>query len=571
MNEFSLRRAWMAACAVLLALLLAAPVALAQTAEELQNPDPDDWPTYGRNLEMWRYSPLDAINRDNVANLGMAWSRSLEFVIDAQFSPAVYDGIMYINAPDQVQALDAATGDLVWNYEAELHENTPFLTVSRSRGSVVVYDGKVFHALGDGRVVALDAQSGEEQWITQVGQIEVSEGFSSGPIFADGKIILGPSGADAGGVPGRVLAMDVENGEVLWTFNTVPQPGEAGFETWEPPSAAEWGGASAWVPGVYDPETRTVIYGVGQPIPWWAGNQRQGDNLYAASYVGLDVDSGELKWYHQVVPQDEWDYDLINTPVIADLEIDGETRRTAVIATVTGFLILLDADTGEFLAHHLFHPDNTVHIGYEDDGTPIIDDEMRWAPDEAGDTRLVCPLRWVDFEPAAYNPDSGIYFRPNTHECYEMTNAPQPDDWTPGEGPNNANLEVLPDTFDRLGGLSAIEPVSGDVLWEWTSGYSQRSGVIATAGGLVFMGSPDRGFRAFDQETGEVLWEQRLPAYIQANPVTYSVDGTQYVAIPVGGEGPLVIGRQSDQPPLVTSNVQMFVFALPQERQAAAQ
>lgn len=549
--------------AALVCLALAAPLALAQTADELLDPDPADWPTYGRTLDMARFSPLDEINRDNVDNLRLAWSRGLQFVIDAQFSPVVYDGVMYINAPDQVQALDAATGELLWDYEAELHENTHFLTSSRSRGSVVVFDGMVFHALGDGRLVALDAQSGEELWSTPVGQIEVGEGFSSGPIFADGKIIVGPSGADAGGAPGRVLALDSENGEILWTFNTVPRPGEPGFETWDPPSAAEWGGGSSWVPGVYDPETRTVIYGVGQPIPWWAGEQRQGDNLYTSSYVAMDVDTGELKWYHQVIPQDEWDYDLINTPIIADLEIDGETRRSAIIATVTGFVIVLDADTGEFLAHHQMHPDNTVHLGYEDDGTPIIDDDMRWAADEAGESRTVCPLRWVDFEPAAFNADTGVYFRPNTHECYEMTNAPQPDDWVPGEDPNNAQLEVLPDSFDRLGGLTAMDPVSGDVLWEWTFGYSQRSGVVATAGDLVFMGSPDRGFRAFDAETGDVLWQQRLTAYIQANPITYSVDGKQYVAIPVGGEGPLVIARQSDQPPIVTSDVSIFVFALP--------
>jgi alcohol dehydrogenase (cytochrome c) len=546
--------------AAVAALLLTAPMALAQTAEELLDPDPADWPTYGRTLDMSRFSPLDEINRDTIGDLGLTWSRSLGFVIDAQFSPAVYDGIMYINGADQVQALDAATGELLWEYVAELHENTHFLTSSRQRGSVVVFEGKVFHTLGDGRVVALDAGSGEELWITPVGNVEVGEGFSSGPIFADGKIIVGPSGADAGGSPGRVLALDSESGEVLWTFHTVPQPGEPGFETWEPPSAAEWGGGSAWVPGAFDPETGTIIYGVGQPIPWWAGEQRQGDNLYTASYVAMDVDTGELKWYHQVIPQDEWDYDLINTPIIADLEIDGQSRRTAILATVTGFIVLIDVESGEFLGSHQMHPENTVHLGYEDDGTPIIDDSLRFT--EAGQTKMVCPLRWVDFEPAAFDAQTGTYFRPNTHECYEMTNAPQPDDWQPGDPPNNATLEPLPDTFDRLGGLSAINPVTGEVLWEWTSGYSQRSGVVATAGGLVFMGSPDRTFRAFDAETGDILWRQVLTAYIQANPVTYAVDGKQYVAIPVGGEGPLVIARQSDEPPLVTSDVAIFVFAL---------
>lgn len=548
-------------CFVVIVLAFLLSFGAAQTTEELTDPAPGDWPTYGRNLEMWRYSPLDQINRDNVGELRLAWSRSLSTTFEPQGSPVEYDGILYINGPDRVTALDATNGDQVWEYTVDLNENTASLTGGRSRGSVVVYEGKVFSTLGDGRVVALDAKSGEEQWSAQIGNIDVAEGFSSGPIFADGKIIVGPSGADTGGSPGRIIAMDVENGEILWTFNTVPQPGEPGFDTWEPPSAAEWGGGSAWVPGAYDSETKTVIYGVGQPIPWWAGDQRQGDNLYTASWVALDVGTGELKWYHQIVPNDEWDYDQIATPVITDIEVDGQTRRVAILASVTGWLIVDDIETGEFINAYQMMPETTIVTGFDDEGKAVIDDSYRFT--EPGQTKEVCALRWVDFEPAAYSPDTKLYYRPNTYDCRNMTSNPRPDDWQPGESAINSSFEPEVDKFDRLGAISAIDPATGEVVWEFSTGYSQYSGPAVTAGGLVFAGFPDRRFRAFDAENGDVLWDQVLPAYIPANPITYEVDGKQYVAVPVGGPGGIVIEKQSDVPDLVTGDVSIFVFALP--------
>jgi PQQ-dependent dehydrogenase (methanol/ethanol family) len=539
-------------------------VGSAQTVEELTNPAPDEWPTFGRTLDNHRFSPLDQVNKETVSDLRLNWSISLESAIDAQFSPVVYDGVMYLPAADGATAVDAATGDRLWVYQVDLAPNTPPFTAGRMRGGLVVFDGKVFGTTGDGRVFALDASNGAELWSTAVGTLDLSEGFSAGPIFADGKIIVGPAGADMGGVNGRVVALDSESGEILWTFNTVPAPGEPGFETWNPPTAAQYGGASAWTPGVYDPVTRTVIYGTGNAIPWWAGAHREGDNLYVASYVALDIDTGALKWYHQAVPREEWDIDTINTPVVADLTIDGQERRVAILALVTGYVVWVDADTGELLQWEGYNPEFTIHLGYDENGKSIINDDMRWTEETAGEVHLVCPLRWVDYEPAALDPERGIYFRPNTHECYEMANNPPPAGWQPGESAINAALTPLPDRFDRLGGLTAINAATGEVVWDFpVDGYSQRSGVVATAGGLVFMGSADRVFRAFDSDTGEVLWQQRLPAYIAGNPISYSVDGKQYVAVPVGGAGNIMIARQTGAPELVTSEVMVFVFSLP--------
>jgi len=207
----------MAIFAETLAVVVALPAGLAQSTQDLTSPAARDWPTYGRNLQMWRYSPLDQINTDNVGTLRLAWSRGLSTIYEDQGSPLEFGAILYINGPDLVEALVATNGDQVWS--------------------------------------------------TQVGAILYGVGFSAGPIFADGKIIVGPSGPDVGGANGRVIAMDVNSGEILWTFRTVPQLGEPGFDTWQPPSAAHWGGASAWTPGAYDPASKAVIYGVGQPIP----------------------------------------------------------------------------------------------------------------------------------------------------------------------------------------------------------------------------------------------------------------------------------------------------------------
>src|SRR5690606_31690417 len=204
--------------------LLGATMSLvtAQTADELLNPAPGEWPTFGRTLDMQRFSPLDEINKDNVSDLRLAWSIGLETAIDAQFGPVVYDGVMYLPSSDGATAVDAATGDRLWVYQTELSENAAAFNIGRMRGGLVIYDGKVFGTLGDGQAYALDSATGDELWRTTVGATDLSEGFTAGPIFADGKIIMGPAGGDTGGVNGRVVALDSESGEILWTFNLVP-------------------------------------------------------------------------------------------------------------------------------------------------------------------------------------------------------------------------------------------------------------------------------------------------------------------------------------------------------------
>jgi alcohol dehydrogenase (cytochrome c) len=549
---------------------LLAPVAIAQTTEDLINPPPGEWPTHNRTLDGLRFSPLDQINRENVDQLRLAWSRSLGYEGSLQSSPVVWDGVMYINGIGVVHALDATNGDLIWEYRPVMSDDVRGVLAARMRGGVVVHEGLVYYARNDGIVVALDAEDGEVVWETPIGNVELAEGFSAGPIFADGRIIVGVTGADTGGAPGRIHALDREDGELLWSFNVIPEPGEPGYDTWtNPPSWEDGiGGGAAWNPGAYDPETNTIIWGTGQPIPWERFTDRRRDDdgqvsadLYTATYLGLDPTNGELKWYYQVVPGDEWDYDVQTTPTITDLEIDGETRRVAILPTTPGYIVLVDAGTGEFLrASDCLQPECMIVTGFDADGNAIINEAMRIS--EAGQTVDLTPMRHHNFQQASYDPNLGIYFRPNVYESREFTPYGIPDDWEPGQRPLDHDNIVIYDRFERFGGITAYDPVTFEVVWDYGHGYDQRGGLVATAGNLVFAVFEDRHFRAFDSETGEVLWEQVLPTMMRSNPISYSVGDTQYVAALVG-HGSAQQAR-ADLPPTVPGPAAVFVFALPE-------
>lgn len=555
----------------LVALLLAGAIGNAQTIEQLHNPPAGEWPVANRNPEGWRYSPLSQIDRANVAQLRLAWSLDLGFDGSFQGSPVVWDGVMYIHAPEGVVAVDAANGQPLWEYWGELHEAT---IPANRRGGPVVYDGKVYITQSDGTVVALDAKTGDELWATVVGNAALSEGFTTGPIFADGKIVVGPMGADFGGAPGRIIALDAQSGDIVWTFNTVPlSPEDPGWDTWSPmkPSWEDGvGGGSAWNMGTYDTVTGTVVWGVGQPTPWDRLDHRRQDpegeisqDLFTASFVGIDVKTGELKWYHQVVPSDEWDFDQHTVPVVADVQIKGETRRTAILPTTTGFVVAVDAETGEFFHAHQFHPEVTVHLGYTEDGQSIINPDARYT--QVGDIIRQCPgIRWAHIAPGAYSPDTGLYYRPNQNMCQDMGAMTLPANWQPGQRAWWADMRPQTEehTFDRWGALTAINPATGEVAWEFGYDYPNNAGPMATAGELVFALFQDRVFRAFDAASGDILWSQILPGSTQASPMSYEVDGKQYVAALVGS-GMVYPKPGSDLPPVPGGRPAVLVFSLP--------
>jgi PQQ-dependent dehydrogenase (methanol/ethanol family) len=550
-------------------------IGTAQTYEQLLDPPAGEWPQHGRDAQARRYSPLDQIDDSNVRDLNLSWARDLGFLQTMQGSPAVWDGVMYVSTQTGVLALDATNGDQVWVYSAP--NEGEVISDSAVRGSPVVFESKVFFSTRYGQTVAVDAATGEELWSTQVTEEQLAQGFSTNPIFADGKLILGATGSDSGGSPGEIMALDVENGELLWTFTTVPlDPSDPAFDSWpNPPSwEAGIGGGSAWNAGAYDPQTNTVVYGTGQPTPWDRIDYRrfnEGDpmaNLYTASFVALDADTGELKWYHQVVPGDEWDLDQHTVPIFADIEIDGSERRVALLATTTGYIVVVDAESGEFIAGHGIAEERTIHLGYDDEGKAIIDPDVRFA--DTGQFERICPgLRWAHIAPGAFSPDTGLIYRPNQMHCINMGARLLPADWQPGERAWFSETGPKDESFwlDRLGALSAIDPVTGEVVWEFSHYYGHDAGPVVTAGNLVFTSSHDRRLRALNATTGEVLWEQALTAGSRGGTISYAVDGKQYIATLVGLSN-VGTGDIPDYDPTagilepVKGDAAIFVFAL---------
>ena len=572
---------------VLVAAGALAGFGLAQTDEDMINPPPGEWPQFGRDAVASRYSPLDQINAENVADLQIAWVRDMGYRQSFQGTPTVWNGVMYVSTQTGVTALDATDGSTLWEYSSP--NEGEVISDSAPRGGPLVYDGKVFINLRYGATVALDAATGEELWKVQLTDEALNEGFTTNPIWANGQVVVAPSGADSGGAPGRIIALSAEDGELLWTFNIIPTgPDDPAWETWNnPPSwEAGIGGASAWNAGAYDPETNTIVWGTGQPTPWDRVDPRRADpdgevtdDLYTVSWVALDAETGELKWHRQALPGDEWDYDQHQVPTFATIDWNGEQRRVAIMGSSTGYIYVVDADTGEQLANHpafttvVPEAEYTIVLGYDENGRAIVSDEARQSNQAFADTfefYNMCPgLRWAHIAPPAYSPDTGLYYRPNNTACIEFGSVTIPDDWQPGE--RAYDWETGANTyFDRLGGLSAFDPVTGEVVWEFTYDYGYDAGPVVTGGGLVFSAFTDRTFRAFDAATGEELWSHPLTTGSNAGTITYEVDGEQYVATMVGKTGFAAGGAIPDYNPEVegifvppTGGVAVFVFKLP--------
>jgi PQQ-dependent dehydrogenase (methanol/ethanol family) len=535
--------------------------------------DGSSWPQHGGDPGADRFSPLDQVNATNVHGLRLSWSRGLGFGGRVQGGIAVADGIMYVSTSDGVIALDAAIGTLIWQHREEDYVGGSRFRASAPRGTPVVDRGRVYAVVGDADIVGLDASSGDVLWRTTVGDPGLAQILTTNPILAGDLLVVGPSGVDFGPVPGAIVALTSSDGSIAWTFHTVPvSEDDPAFATWVP-TAPGWrtgvGGASAWNAGAYDASTGTVIYGTGEPIPADRLDPRRRDtgtpsaDFYSSGFVGLDAATGHLRWFHQVVPADEWEYDQHTVPVVADLRIAGERRRVALLATTTGYIVLIDLADGAFLGAHAMVTDGTVHIGYTGDGAAIIDDRMRFQFEN--DVRRLCPgSRWAHIAPAAFSPDTNLLYRPNNVSCLRRGPYGIPHDWQPGTGGARLQAELRDDEDfgERWGALTAIDPVSGHVAWEFVLGYPHDAGVLATAGGLVFSAFADRTFRAFDAWTGAVLWEHVLTAHSDASPIVYEVAGVQYVAVMAGRDSSVTGIPRLDLPPTVVGGATVFVFSL---------
>ncbi len=550
------------------------------TDEILNDPDPADWLMWRRTLNGWGYSPLDQIDRDNVGELRMVWTRPLG-PGSQQGTPLVYDGTLYFPNPhDVIQAMNAATGELYWEYTRAYPPNlSEFVRFTDMNRNIAIYGTTIIDASGDGYMYALDAVSGELVWETRMADYRVHpRQHSAGPIVGNGKIFAGANCRPEGGPEScMITGHDAASGEELWRRYTIPRPGEPGDETWgDVPYEGRWH-VGTWMAPSYDPQLNLVYIGtsVTAPAPKYmlAGNDHQ--YLYHNSTLALDGDTGEITWYYQH-NVDHWDLDhpferlLVDTAVAPDPDevnwinprlLPGEQRRVVTgIPGKTGIVYTLDRETGEFLWARDTIRQNVVSAVDGATGVVTVNPESLYTGAEQ--TLFICPTAngGKNWPAGAYSPDTNTMYMPLQNTCMSaMSIADEPDpaqlyaiDW---------EFEIAPGA-EGVGTVQAISVETGETLWT----REQRAGttsLVATGGGLIFGGDVNGRFRAMDQETGEVLWEINLGSQVTGYPITFSVDGAQYVAVSTGSS--LLTGGLARLTPELrpgTGN-NLFVFALP--------
>ena len=553
------------------------------TDEVLQDPDPADWLMWRRTLDGWGYSPLDQIDRDNVGELRMVWTRALAPGLQ-QGTPLVHDGVLYMPNPrDVIQALDGASGDLLWEYRRSLPDDVDefLITVlAEVNRNLAIYDDLIIDTSVDDYVFALDAATGRLAWETQILDYRTHPANqTSGPIIAGGKIISGRSCTPAGGPEACVItAHDARTGEELWRTRTIPAPGEPGDESWGDVPYEERKHVGAWMVPSYDPDLNLIYIGtsVTSPAPKFMLGGTDRKHLYHNSTLALDADTGEIVWYYQHL-NDHWDLDhpferlLLDTAVAPDPAAvpwinprlqRGEVRKVVTgIPGKTGIVYTLDRETGEFL---WAMPTVTQNVISDIDGaTGAVTENSEVVFTGDGQTVLACPtlVGGKDWEAGAYSPATGLMYFPLRNACARMMATAGGDSVATSLYALVVRSELAPGT-DQLGTVQAISPKTGELMWT----YEQRAAttsLVATAGGLVFGGDLNGRFRALDAETGDVLWEVNLGSPITGFPITFAVDGRQYVAVSTGSSRTLVYFAPLTPELRPSMGNNLFVFALP--------
>ena len=566
-----------AAGAAMAALALAVPPGTAAqepdytpvTDERLRSPADGDWLMYRRTYDSWGYSPLDQITTANVADLEPVWLLSTGVTSGHESPPVVNDGIMFITTPeDRVIAVDARTGEQLWLYQRQFPDDMAH--PHRTNRGVALYGDKVYYTAHDAFVVALDATTGELVWETAVADYRTGYYMTIAPLIANGKVLVGPSGGERG-IRGFVAAFDAETGEEVWRTHTIPGPGDPGIETW-PGETWRTGGASIWITGSFDPELNLTYWGTGNPGPW-IGDQRPGDNLYTNSVVAFDADTGELKGYHQYHWNGSWDWDEVSAPLLIDVQRDGRTIPTLVHPARNGYLWMLERgpDAITFVDAQPYVDQNVFTAIDPVTGRPEYDPERKPGTNRPA---TFCPSLWggKDWPPAAYSPQTGyLYIPANENLCSTIVGRDV--EYVPGRAFTGATSRVfVVNDAEHLGELQAWDLSTGEQVWTHEFPESQNWGpIMTTGGGLVFAGGTnDRYFRAFDAATGEVLWEQRTNSGVIGVPSSYEVDGVQYIAVQ-SGWGVDAQGMQRAVNEHFERNVQvpqggvLWVFALGEE------
>jgi len=535
------------------------------TEAMLSNPAPGEWLSWRRGHHGQGFSPLKQINTRNVAQLQMAWSLTLPAGPNT-IEPLFHDGVLFVYAyGDRVFALDGETGDELWRYERRLPENQRLT----SKRVMALWGNKLYTATSDAHIVALDMKSGRVVWDRDVGQ--GTGRISGGPLVANGVVMQGLVGAQ---IPGgsSIAALDAETGEPLWRFRTVAQPGTPGGNSWNDLPAEERGGGSVWTSGTYDAELDLAYFGPGPTYdtgPLRYASDKPGvsnDALYTDTTLAIRPRTGELVWYFQHMKNDQWDMDWAFERAIVPLQVDGRTRKAVVTSGKEGWFDALDAATGQYLASFDMGLQNFITGVDAKTGVKRIDPAM--LPGGVEHVITICPFggggrNWM---PTSHDVERGALFVVAVDACMAMT--PLPKGQTGGflSTGINASISPRPDSDGRYGLLQAIDTHTGKTLWKARQRAPQTTGVLATAGGVVFAGALDRRYSAYDAATGEKLWSVGLPEVPNGTPITYEIGGRQYVALIAGYGSPSTttwpgLVPEITLPPVRSSAV--FVFALP--------
>jgi alcohol dehydrogenase (cytochrome c) len=512
--------------------------------------EPHNWLTYSGDYFGHRYSALRQIDATNVKNLELKWIYQGTVIGNWQATPLVVDGVMYVSQrPNDVVALDAATGRAFWIYRHNTSPDHRACCGANNRGLAISGDTLYMGTL-DARLVAIDAKSGRQRWSATVGDMKAGYSLTLAPLVVKDKVIVGVGGGDLG-IRGFIAAYNTETGKEVWRFYTIPGPGEPGHETWQkcPPGSQTYcddnawmhGGASVWVTGTYDPALNMTYWGAGNAGPDFNPAQRPGDNLYTDSVVALDVDTGKLRWHYQFTPHDAYDYDSVQIPVLADIKWQGGPVKAMVFANRNGFFYVLDRETGRFLMGKPFVKVNWAS-GFDERGRPIqtpqppgsptypgVQGGTNWySPSYSPRTGLFYLSAWEDyahiFQGVPTEFQEGRYFVGGSPRNY----VPVPDaPTTPGlrRGPINNWTDVAAN-----GAILALDPSTGEQKWKFDMTDVSDSGVLTTASDLLFTGGREGYFQALDARTGKLLWKANLGGQIPSGPMTYAVDGKQYVA-----------------------------------------
>ena len=534
-------RPWMALAAASLATGLAAAPLRAQapaegapmftpvTWQRLVNAadEPHNWLMYNGTLDSQRFSRLDRIDRGNVADLELKWAHHIPQLDRAETTPLVVDGVMFITeSPSNVVAVDAATGRPFWRYDHPLPDDLRVCCGRNNRG-VAILDDLLFMSTLDAHLVAIDARTGSLVWNREVADHRGGYSKTAAPLVVKDRVVTGIAGGEYG-IRGFLDAYDARTGEREWRTYTIPGPDHPDNLTW---AGDSWrtGGSPTWITGSYDPELNLVYWGTGNPGPDWNGDVRSGDNLYADSVLALDGDTGEMSWYFQFTPHDVHDWDAIQIPVLADIELDGEARKAMLWANRNGFYYTLDRETGEFLLGEAF-AHQTWAEGLDSNGRPIR--RPNTFPSRTG--TLVAPIAGgaTNWWSPAYSPRTGLLYV-NAFDG-EARFFIRDQEYVEGDSFTGGGTETPLPIDHYASAIRAIDPTTGDIRWEFPMTPRSRAGVLATAGDLVFSASVDGYFYALDAESGAPLWQISLGGPVNASPMSYSVGDRQFVTMTIG-------------------------------------